>query len=61
MAISTYKENDREFYCVYVQTRGKEDTSLRLQRKRKNIVSFREAQKLEKTLFKEIIERGCKD
>ncbi len=60
MAISTYKENGREFYQVYVQSRGKEDTSLRLQRKRKNIVSFREAQKLEKNLFKEVIEQVAK-
>ena len=56
MAISTYKKNDKEFYRVYVQARGKEDTSLRLQRKRINIDSFREAQKLEKNLFKEVIE-----
>ena len=60
MAISTYKKNGKEFYSVYVQARGKEDTSLRLQRKRKNIISFREAQKLEKTLFKEVIEQVAK-
>ena len=60
MAISTYKENGREFYRVYVQARGKEDTSVRLQRKRSKIVSFREAQKLEKILFKEVIERVAK-
>ncbi len=60
MAVSTYKENGREFYCVYVQAKGKEDKNLRLQRKRKKIVSFREAQKLEKALFKEVIEQIAK-
>ena len=60
MVVSTYKENGREFYCVYVQAKGKEDKNLRLQRKRKKIVSFREAQKLEKALFKEVIEQIAK-
>ncbi len=60
MAVSTYKENGREFYCVYVQAKGKEDKNLRLQRKRKKIVSFREAQKLEKALFTEVIEQIAK-
>ena len=60
MAISTYKKNGKEFYRVYVQARGKECSSLRLQRKRTNIVSLREAQKLEKNLFKSVIEEVAK-
>jgi integrase len=60
MAISTYKKNGREFFRVYVQARGKDDTSLRLQRKRNNIETLREAQKIEKKLFKAVIEDVAK-
>lgn len=60
MAISTYKKDGQDYFKVYVQARGKEDTSLRLQRKRTQIETLKEAQKIEKKLFKAVIEEVAK-
>ncbi len=60
MAIRTYKKDNKIFYSVSVHTRGNEDTSLRFQKKRINIETLREAQRLERKLLAEIIEKVAK-
>ncbi len=60
MAISTYKKDGKEFYHVYVQARGKEDGSLRVQKRKTKVKTLSEAQKIEKILFKAVIEKVAK-
>lgn len=61
MAIRTsLNKNGATVYEVYVNARGKTDTSIRLQRKRTNIETLKEAQKLERKLFKAVIEEVAK-
>lgn len=60
MAISNYKKNGVELFRASVQARGKNDPTLRLQRSKKNIPTFKEAQKVEKKLLKAVIEEVAK-
>ena len=60
MAIRTYKKDGKEFYHVYVQARGKEDGSLRVQKRKTKVKTLSEAQKIEKILFKAVIEKVAK-
>ena len=52
MAILTYEKNGKQLFRVYVQRRGKVDTSLRVQKNKFNIETFKEACKEEKRLIK---------
>ncbi len=60
MAISSYKKNEVKFFRVHVEARGKASPTLRLQRSRKNIPTLKEALKLEKKLFKSVVEEVAK-
>lgn len=52
MAILTYKKDGKQLFRVYVQGRGKVDRSLRVQKNKFNIASFKEACREEKKLIK---------
>ncbi len=56
MAILNYSKDGKQLYRVYVQARGKVDTSLRVQKNKFNLESFKEAQKEEKKLINHIAE-----
>ncbi len=56
MAISTYKEDGKEFYHVYVQARGKEDGGLRVQKRRKSKL-FLKLKRLKKFFSKQLLRR----
>ncbi|MBT4792677.1 MAG: hypothetical protein HON90_13975, partial [Halobacteriovoraceae bacterium] len=60
MAITSYKNNGETYFKVYVQARGKNDVSLRLQRRRLKIVTMAEARKIEKKLYKTVYEEIAK-
>ena len=60
MAITSYKVNGKTYFKVYVQARGQNDVSLRLQKKRLKIESISEARKIEKKLYKTVYEEIAK-
>ena len=51
MAISSYKKNGVELFRASVQARGSVDSTLRLQRSKKNIPTLKEALRIEKKLL----------
>ncbi len=56
MSISTYEKDGKQFFRVYVQGRGKVDTSVRVQKNTFRIETFKEACKEEKRLIKVVTE-----
>ena len=60
MAITSYKINGEIYFKVYVQARGKNDVSLRLQRRQQKIKTMAEARKIEKKLYKTVYEEVAK-
>lgn len=60
MAISTYVENEKQFWQVYVNVRSSVDSSLRLQARKKGLESEQAAIKEEKRLIKRLTEELAK-
>src|ERR1017187_4903225 len=56
MAISTYEQDGKKYFRVYVQAVGKKDRSLRVQRSKFKIESISEARKIEKATIKSVTE-----
>lgn len=56
MAISRYENNGKELFRVYVQARGKNDKSIRIQKLKTGFESFSVAAKAEKKLIKLVTE-----
>ena len=56
MAISTYEQDGKRFFKVYVQAVGRRDKSLRVQKSKFKIESIGEARKIEKALIKSVTE-----
>lgn len=59
MSIKEYQSNGKTFYAVYVHVKSKEDPLIRVQKKKKNIASLKEAAREETRMIKEaLIELG---
>lgn len=59
MSIKEYQLNGKTFYAVYVHVKSKEDPLIRVQKKKKNIASLKEAAREETRMIKEaLIELG---
>jgi integrase len=56
MAISTYEQDGKQYFRVYVQAVGKRDKSLRVQRSKFKIEAIGDARKVEKSLIKSVTE-----
>ena len=54
MAILTYEKNGKQLFRVYVQGRGKVDTSIRVQKNKFNIETLKDACKEEKRLIRAV-------
>lgn len=54
MAILTYDKNGKQFFRVYVQGRGKVDTSIRVQKNKFGIDTLKDARREEKKLIKAV-------
>ena len=60
MAIASYSKNGVQLFRVYVQARGKNDFSLRLQKSKQGIATLQEARKEEKKLLVSAVEEVAK-
>lgn len=60
MAIVSYSRNGIHLFRVYVQARGKNDFSLRVQRSKQGIMTLQEARKEEKKLLVSVVEEVAK-
>ena len=60
MAITSYSKNGSHYFRVYVQVRGKNDFSLRMQKSRQGIATLQEARREEKKLLVAAVEEVAK-